>query len=96
MDAGEEGRLQPVSYYRTGDETGELIWKNQGRDEDLQLANFLPWLECSIDSQAVSERGKVWEKEMRGRGVIRSKLSVGANGERGRVGKEEAAASVLL
>lgn len=56
MDAGEKGRLQFVFYYRTGDETGELIWKNQGSNEDLPLAYLFPWLGWPVCAQEAPAR----------------------------------------
>lgn len=81
--------------YRAGHETRGLIRKSQGKGEDLKLACSLPWLEWTVGSQAVPVRGGVWEKERRWKRVIRSRRSVGSNGECGTVGRE-AEASILL
>lgn len=94
---GGMGCCRRWSAKELGIRMGDWIWRNRGRDKDLQLAAYLfPWPESPVGSEGVPAGVLTWEKAVSCESEVRWVRSVSSTGDGGNWGRVASAGGMLL
>lgn len=93
---GGTGCCRRWSTKELGIRMGDWIWRNRGRDEDLQLAYLFPWPESPVGPEGVPVGVLAWDKAVSHRRKVRWARSVSSTGDGGSWGRVASADGRLL